>query len=73
MSNLIGLPVFQTGAGFFIFGAFVFRCFTCAALKISDFVLFGGSSGVEISSATNIQGGSIGSFTIDKNNRQFNT
>ncbi len=33
-------------------------------LKISDFVLFGASTGVEITSSTNIQGGSIGSFTL---------
>jgi hypothetical protein len=35
-------------------------------LKVSDFVLFGGSAGVEITSSTNIQGGSIGSFTLVK-------
>ena len=35
-------------------------------LKISDFVLFGGKAGVEISSSTNIQGGAIGSDTIVK-------
>ena len=35
-------------------------------LKVSDFVLFGGSTSVEISSSTNIQGGSIASFTLVK-------
>ncbi|MDQ6903159.1 MAG: S8 family serine peptidase, partial [Bacteroidota bacterium] len=30
--------------------------------KISDFALFGGSGGVELSSSTSVQGGSIGSF-----------
>src|SRR5437868_6322637 len=32
-------------------------------IKVSDFALFGGTAGVEISSSTSIQGGSIGSFT----------
>ena len=35
-------------------------------LTISDFVLFGGSSGVDISPASTINGGSIGSFTLIK-------
>ena len=37
-----------------------------AQLKMTDFVLFGGSQGVEISSASSIQGGSIGSSTLIK-------
>src|SRR5258708_9649271 len=37
-------------------------------LNTSDFVLFGGSSGVEFSSSTSVQGGSIGSYTLVKTN-----
>ncbi|HUS01476.1 MAG TPA: hypothetical protein VMY77_07105, partial [Chitinophagaceae bacterium] len=35
-------------------------------LKPGDFVLFGGSTGVEFSSSTKIQGGSIGSLNLVK-------
>ncbi len=51
-------------------------------LKISDFVLFGGSSqtnppspyitGVEIGSSSTIKGGSVGSFIIIKSNDNLN-